>query len=179
MIKNQEITDANTGVHLVIGTTGEGKDAVSGAEINPRHWVRITSPAVTTPGPNAEPIVVKPQTISTIYFGAQGDVARIAAHDLTAPPAPAPVVDKTAADLDRIKADEPGGSPLSPEAPLVKPSKFSSRPMPDAPPMPVAPMPVAPPTPTPYFAPAVAPPAPDAPPPQVAPTPVVNIDPNE
>ena len=47
MIKNQEIQDKNTGVHLAIGTHATKKDATTGQELDPRHYVRITVPATT------------------------------------------------------------------------------------------------------------------------------------
>jgi|HubBroStandDraft_5_1064220.scaffolds.fasta_scaffold07291_6 hypothetical protein len=91
MIKNQEIQDKNTGVHIAIGTTAGPKAAPSGVETPGNRWLRVTSPAVTTPGPKGETVIVKPAAISTVYFDGRGEVQRISAHDLT-PAAAAPEV---------------------------------------------------------------------------------------
>jgi hypothetical protein len=87
MIKNQEIQDKNTGVHLAIGTHATKKDATTGQELDPRHYVRITVPATTGGGEGGKET---PQKISTVYFGPEGDVLRIDAHDLSPPPVAEP-----------------------------------------------------------------------------------------
>jgi hypothetical protein len=78
VIKNQEITDAHTGVHLAIdehvSTDGEG-----GPETR-KAWLRISMPVGEEGGE---------QKISTIYFDAAGEPMRMAPHP-PAEPAPEP-----------------------------------------------------------------------------------------
>jgi hypothetical protein len=98
MIKNQEIHDKHTGVHLAIGTHATKKDATTGQELDPRHYVRITTPAAGG----------QPQKISTVYFDDRGEVQRIAAHEPPTGEAAAAARGPSVGELAAQKAESEG-----------------------------------------------------------------------